>query len=458
MSSCTSLGDTSIDSTQTETDASSDANPAPRRNSPPPLKKTSMASQHEPQPSAKRCYSACRFHSLDRSLPNYLEKVPMDTAPQQCNPVSAQQTKETIHRSKNSSSRKAHERSRHTSGQVYGKNIFESQAGGLCYADIVNQGVFQELETSPVEGGNTNSAIGASSGHVSRLNESREHKWLTHRIVRGIDYRVQLKSSSCLAQRSVSSGPMVDYHSTLRNCCDETITVEKFHRNNKNQEEVLHKCLPYPTDGDAEEAQLTSSKTEVGRFTVTSSSSDAKPSVWCTHSDDLWQASTQELSASHSTLDNSGRDSATREHHHHHHHISSTTPTSPTKNANRTSPCFSSFNSPLSRRVSFGDQPQEFAMLQPKTSDDNAMIHTSLDSVRADRAQTLRDSEAPVAQWLMEYFDQIEKARWTYRSRMNSDDGEKKSIAYVPILSAHDYLKSGGMCGNWVDFSVLSCF
>ncbi|VDN16495.1 unnamed protein product, partial [Dibothriocephalus latus] len=110
-----------------------------------------------------------------------------------------------------------------------------------------------------------------------------------------------------------------------------------------------------------------------------------------------------------------------------------TTPTSPMRR--KTSFDMGSMNLNTSRRASHGDQPAEF--MEFRTSEESAMTHTSLDSVRADRAQVLRDTGAPVAQWLMEYFDQIEKAKWTQQS-VGDSNGASSSLRLASDSGAAD--------------------
>lgn len=174
-------------------------------------------------------------------------------------------------------------------------------------------------------------------------------------------------------------------------------------------------------------------------------------------------------------------------------HFSATTPGSPVKWRTR-----SGMSPPpqvTSRRMSLGDQPSEFYPLQKRhsgggfsggggggstggtgggsgvvggssgnlgiergdngedTSGAVTQVCTSLDSVKPDRAQELFNQGPPVAQWLMEYFDQIEKAKWSkpesQADNIEGDGGAKsrKPIGYKPILSAADYLKSDACAG-----------
>ncbi|VDD76245.1 unnamed protein product [Mesocestoides corti] len=438
LSSSTSLAETSFDSASEQTGVDgtlTHSSPTSAATFSQGHKKAALPSRSpnsRAQVISKQCFSACRSLCIDRSLPADLHEV--GRATESSATSACAQPPARSHADKH---RKNVRISRQTS-VVYRPPALQS---GLCYADVVNQD--------------------AVLGHRSRMQEL----WLENtRNLHRQSQRVLKKGT----ERSMSTGPMVEHASTS----PSILTSEN--NSSWHDKTLTTVCKPMQralnSDGDNVLATRLIpphfSQTR-GRFTVTSPhldlpeisalkppTSTAQWNPWYTDTmdleddDDIETTGEPEVSTSHSTLDlavvNPSASSPR--------HFSATTPGSPVKwmCQNRGSPpCL--VNAPVARRLSFGDKPQEFCTLQSKSSclggEDasvTAQVYTSLDSVKPDRAQELLDQGVPVAQWLMEYFEQIEKAKWSKGGETSEVDLEvvdsPKQANYKPILSAADYL------------------
>ncbi|KAL5966537.1 Inositol hexakisphosphate and diphosphoinositol-pentakisphosphate kinase [Taenia solium] len=468
LSSSTSLAETSFDSASEH--AGADATSA---HSPPAPSSRKIIFSPRNQSVGKATVNSCRSLCIDRSLPSDLHEVgrisesPAATTTANITAISKVSSKS--HREKH---RKSQRFSRQTSAVYRPKE----SVSGLCYADVVNQD--------------------AVIGHRSRMHEL----WLDN--MRNL-HRQQQSNFKRGSERSMSTGPMVEHavsegnstwhEKTLTTLCKPLQRALNSDRGNASQPPSR------PTSAHLSQTH--------GRFTVTSSleSSALKPPTfgnprspsWFTDTIDLDEdgiATTgeSEVSTSHSTLDLAvatplaSQKSSPPSHPpspskvENSRYFSATTPGSPAKwrCRNDVSP-LAIVTTPISRRMSFGDQPPEFCPLQKKSSgigmesgggregceeggegvgDASAtvtQVYTSLDSVKPDRAQELFNQGAPVAQWLMEYFDQIEKAKWSkVESQGDEEDtgvvemeqqehrGSLKPVDYKPILSAADYLKA----------------
>lgn len=463
MSSSTSLAETSFDSAsekhvgadRTPTHYSSSSGPHQSGNA------AAIANVCVPTPAYKNP-SACPtlvfeapiqrnlsdFRSLyiDRSLPNDLQEVGREVGIPPVPPILKRE------QSEHKESRQQQHR-RHPPAVVRMSSVYQPAEiqSGLCYANIVNQD--------------------AVEGHRSRMQEL----WLE-----------STRTISRASERSMSSEPMVEHAPSMDasnevTFCDTTVWHDKTITTTPEDAVILRTARssgdndPLHSSARPISAQYTQTH---GRFTVTSQSTTSSDSsqpftiscsnpdskhCWFTHSMELEDddiettGEPEQLSASRSTLDMQNRftscgtspsgpsASIPRP-------FSATTPGSPLKWTAQSppSPTTSSSNVVLSRRMSFGATPMDFFTLQPKTAclDDGPSttgVHTSLDSVKPDRAQELLDQGAPVAQWLMEYFDQIEKAKWSKTGDAEDDESNSRSRSkknYRPILSAADYLNS----------------
>ncbi|KAL5105426.1 Inositol hexakisphosphate and diphosphoinositol-pentakisphosphate kinase 2 [Taenia crassiceps] len=417
--------------------------------------------------------AGCRSLCIDRSLPSDLHEVGRISEPPATTTTTANTT--TISKVSSKLHCEKHRKSQRFLRQTSAVYRPKESVSGLCYADVVNQD--------------------AVIGHRSRMHEL----WLDN--MRNLHCQQQNNfKRGC--ERSMSTGPMVEHavsegnstwhEKTLTTLCKPLQCALNSDRGNASQPPSR------PTSAHFSQTH--------GRFTVTSSleSSALKPPTFGNPRSQSWFADTidldeddiaageSEASTSHSTLDpavatpltsqksspplNSSSPSKVEKSR----YFSATTPGSPEKwrCRNDVSP-LSIVTTPISRRMSFGDQPPEFCPLQKKssgvgvessggreggeeggegadaTSTTVTQVYTSLDSVKPDRAQELFSQDAPVAQWLMEYFDQIEKAKWS-KVESQGDEGDTgvmemeqqehrgslKPVDYKPILSAADYLKA----------------
>ncbi|CDI96917.1 inositol hexakisphosphate [Echinococcus multilocularis] len=491
LSSSTSLAETSFDSASEH--AGVDVTPT---HSPPALSSRKIVFSAHDQFIGKATVTSCHSLSIDRSLPSDLQEVGRISEPLA---TTTTNTTSAVGKVSSKSHYEKHRKRQRFSRQTSAIYRPKESMSGLCYADVVNQD--------------------AVIGHRSRMQEL----WLDNMRKVHRRHQINFKRGS---ERSMSTGPMVEHVVTLPLLQSEGNST--WHEKTLT---TLRKPLQRVLNSDGENASQPSSRPTSehlsqthGRFTVTSSleSSAIKPATsgnpqslsWFTGSvdlDDDGVATTgeSEVSTSHSTLDlavatplasqksspplNSPPSSKVEKSR----HSSATTPGSPVKWRCRngiSSP--SSVTTPISRRMSFGDQPPEFCPLQKKssgigvesggggsggreggeeegegadeTSTTVTQVYTSLDSVKPDRAQELFNHGAPVAQWLMEYFDQIEKAKW---SKVESQGDEEetgevgverwehrsslKPADYKPILSAADYLKADA-CASAIP-KVPSC-
>ena len=489
LSSSTSLGETSFDSASEHTAAEMTSTHSPSHPASVSRRKIAFSPHYQPSVS-KSSVSGCRCHCIDRSLPSDLHEVGR-----------VPDSSGVINKTSSKSHYEKHRKSQHVSRQPSSAYRTPTSLSGLCYADVVNQD--------------------AVMAHRSRMQEL----WLENLRSVHNQHQNNLKRGS---ERSMSSGPMVEHTATSPTWHEKTLTT-------------LRKPLQHALRSEDKEASVSSlrpssahhSQTH-GRFTVTSSleSSSIKSPMCGNPSSPSWFTDTidldytdvattaePEVSTSHSTLDlaiatpspSLQMQSAPKPKLAKLRHFSATTPGSPTKR--RSQQCSSppqSNNTPISRRMSFGDQPLEFCPLQKKKSSliggssaggaagsgggggcggggekgretveeepeepmttTVAQVYTSLDSVKPDRAQELFSQGAPVAQWLMEYFDQIEKAKWSKVESQVGDEedvftgsgtkeskpkGCTKTVNYKPILSAADYLKSDACAlavGGWFNF------
>lgn len=468
LSSSTSLAETSFDSASEHAGVD-----ATSTHSPPALSSRKIVFSSRNQSVGKATVNSCRSLCIDRSLPSDLHEVGRISEP----PATAAIANTTAIRKVSSKLRcEKHRKSQRFSRQASAVYRPKESVSGLCYADVVNQD--------------------AVIGHRSRMHEL----WLDN--MRNL-HRQQQNNFKRGSERSMSTGPMVEHAVSEGNSTwhEKTLTTlcKPLQRALNSDRGNVSQPLSRPTSAHLSQTH--------GRFTVTSSleSSALKPPTsgnprslsWFTDTIDLDEdgiATTgeSEVSTSHSTLDlavatplasqkssppsNPPSPSKLEKSR----YFSATTPGSPVKwrCRNDVSP-LSIVTTPISRRMSFGDQPPEFCPLQKKSSgigvesgggreeveeggeaaDETSatvtQVYTSLDSVKPDRAQELFNQGAPVAQWLMEYFDQIEKAKWSkVESQGDEEDtgvvgmeqrehrGSLKPVDYKPILSAADYLKA----------------
>nr|VZI12837.1 unnamed protein product [Spirometra erinaceieuropaei] len=506
LSSCTSLAETSMDTD--DTDDSQDPNPEKSQASPmqpstlrkkPSLLDRSRSIREQHPSRAGECYNVNRTVSLDRSLPRESRSLAEQTEHsarwrKMTNPAPKESVVVRLRHEPSLTKSQRVDRHRHTSGQMY-TNIPASQAG-LCYADIVNQQAVgghcsrssgrneENLVQSVLDGEarSTASPANAAAGEALRPRSGAKST------------KKSVSLSQRLIQRSVSSGPAVVAHSAMNDHSapqesggwqEQTLTTRLSVCVGQLQERIVDNSvqggssthhIPSPNKGGGSGVDIGAGGTEVGRFTVTCPTanevvdmttkvctSSGTRRIWYTHSIDLSDSSTAidppaSLPSDASTTDvlrPSESVSLVRQQ-------PFTTPASPMRR--KTSFDMGSMNLTASRRASHGDQPVD--LMEFRNSEESAMTHTSLDSVRADRAQVLRDTGAPVAQWLMEYFDQIEKAKWTQQSvgsssgafgsrRLASDGGggdedssdlDRRNLAsYLPLsASTLDYFASVG--------------
>ncbi|VDM33884.1 unnamed protein product [Hydatigera taeniaeformis] len=485
LSSSTSLAETSFDSASEH--AGVDATSG---HSPPTASSRKIVFSSRNQSVGKTTVTSCRSLCIDRSLPSDLHEVGRISEPPAAttNTTTATSgaTTSTINKVSSKLHCEKHRKSQRFSRQTSAIYRPKENVSGLCYANVVNQD--------------------AVMGHRSRMHEL----WLDN--MRNL-HRQQQNNLKRGSERSMSTGPMVEHavsegnttwlEKTLTTLCKPPQRALDLNGGNASQPPSR------PTSAHLSQKH--------GRFTVTSSqeSSSSKPQPlgnprspsWFTDTIDLDEdgiaiTGESEVSTSHSTLDlavatplaskrsspssNSPSSKVEKSR-----YFSATTPGSPVKWRCRTdvSP-LSTITTPISRRMSFGDQPPEFCPLQKKssgigvesggakeggeeggdgtdeTSATIAQVYTSLDSVKPDRAKELFNQGAPVAQWLMEYFDQIEKAKWNKVGSQGDEDetgeveveveqqehrGSLKPVDYKPILSAADYLKADA-CASVVEW------
>ncbi|KAM7542544.1 hypothetical protein Aperf_G00000006358 [Anoplocephala perfoliata] len=495
LSSSTSLAETSFDSASEHTGTEAVTPPPQHATTPTPTATAPSSSLGR----RKIIYCPgnqhpnCRSLYIDRSLPSDLHEVCRTSEP----PNTASST--TAAKVPNRSHYEKHRRSQRGSRLNSGVYCPPVNVSGLCYADVVNQD--------------------AVIGHRSRMQEV----WFDN--MRNMHQQGQHISVRCW-ERSMSTGPMVertlaspsligsDTNSTWH---EKTVTSRRQPLQRALRSEDGHISLPPSRPISANFSQMH------GRFTITSPLDTAAPlkppacgnpqsPSWFTDTidledDDIQTTGEPEGSTSHSTLDldpatsppsvqsssqpvSKAQIQLTAKSR----HFSATTPGSPAKwhaHGGMSPP-----SQVTSRRMSLGDQPPDFYLLQKRHSGgglsggggggsaggagggsgvvvggssgnlgiergDNGedtmgavtQVYTSLDSVKPDRAQELFNQGAPVAQWLMEYFDQIEKAKWS-KPESQADDTEgdgggksRKPVGYKPILSAADYLKYDACVG-----------
>ncbi|VUZ57333.1 unnamed protein product [Hymenolepis diminuta] len=500
LSSSTSLAETSFDSASEHTGGCIDP---VTPHTPPPLSQLTTITPVAPSSyqgrkrvpfsprdlhsdSTKSSVSCCHSLYIDRSLPSDLHEVGRTS--EQPHTVSSTTTTKVPNRSHYEKHRKSQRVSRQTS-TVY---CPPENVSGLCYADVVNQD--------------------AVIGHRSRMQEL----WFEN--MRSV-HRQNLHGFKRGSERSMSTGPMVE-HALISPSLLQTDSNSTWHEKTLTtlcqppqralRSEDGHVSLPLSRPTSANFSQTH------GRFTITSPldtpTAVLKPLAYGNPQSPSWFADTidledddiqttgepEQVSTSHSTLDlhpptppcsypsPEPASKAFKQLSVKTRHFSATTSRSSEKWRGHDGLTPSS--QIISRRMSLGDQPPEFHPLQNKFSGTSAaageeevviggssgnlgierggngedvsgtvtQVYISLDSVKPDRAQELFNQGAPVAQWLMEYFDQIEKAKWskpesqTDDTEGNNGGGSRKLVGYKPILSAADYLKADACAGSAV--------
>uniref|UniRef100_A0A158QJ78 Protein kinase domain-containing protein n=1 Tax=Rodentolepis nana TaxID=102285 RepID=A0A158QJ78_RODNA len=488
LSSSTSLAETSFDSASEHTGGCFDL--FTPHTPPPPSQHTTItpiapSSNQGRKRVPKSSVSCCRPLCIDRSLPSDLHEVGRTS--ERPNTASSTTTAKGPNRSHYEKHRKSQRVSRQTSTAYCPPEI----VSGLCYADVVNQD--------------------AVIGHRSRMQEL----WFENMRSVNRQNRLGFKVGS---ERSMSSGPMVEHALTFSSFLqtdsnpiwhEKTLTTlcQPLQRSLRSENGNVTLPLSRPISANLSQTH--------GRFTITSSldtptavwkpptyGNPQSPS-WFTDSIDIEDDDIQttgepeQVSTSHSTLDLHPStppfsypspkpfSKALKQLSVKSRHLSATIPFSPVKWRGHRG--LSPPSLAIRRRMSLGDQPPEFHSLQNKfpgiltaaggeepaiggssgnlgaergdIGDDASgtvtQVYTSLDSVKPDRAQELFNQGAPVAQWLMEYFDQIEKAKWS-KPESQADDternsgGARKPVGYKPILSAADYLKADACASSTV--------